>query len=87
MSKGGKREGAGRKKGRPNKQTRAVKQCLLNAFEEMGGWENLARWGADNETEFYRLWSKMIPHEVTGEDGGDISVTIKKVVHSARDSD
>lgn len=87
MSNGGKREGAGRKKGVPNKQTTAVKQCIINAFEQMGGVGNLVIWAKQNETEFYKLWGKMIPHEVTGEDGGDINVTITKVVHSARDTD
>lgn len=75
----------GRTKGTPNKQTKAVKQCILNAFENIGGVQNLSRWASENETEFYKLWGKMIPHEVTGEDGGDIQVTIKKVVHSAGD--
>lgn len=83
MSQGGKRIGAGRKKGVGNKQTVAVKQCLINAFEEMGGWQNLTKWGMENPTEFYKIWSKMIPHEVTGEEGGEIKVTLKKIVHSA----
>lgn len=85
MSNGGKREGAGRKKGVPNKQTTAVKQCIINAFENIGGVQNLSRWASENETEFYKLWGRMIPHEVTGEDGGDIKITVTRMVKSAPD--
>ena len=86
MSNGGKREGAGRKKGVPNKQTTAVKQCILNAFENIGGVANLSKWAEENQTEFYKLWGRMIPLEHVGEDGGDINVTVNKIVHSARDN-
>jgi hypothetical protein len=85
MSHGGKREGSGPKKGSKHKQTVAVKQCLINAFEGMGGWQNLEKWGGENQSDFYKLWAKMLPTQVTGEDGGDITVTIKKIVHSAGD--
>lgn len=78
---------SGRIKGKSNKQTASVKQCIINAFEEMGGVKNLTKWGMENQTEFYKLWGRMIPHEVTGEDGGDIQVTIKKIVHSTKDGD
>lgn len=75
----------GRPKGSVNKQTAAVKQCLINAFEHIGGWQNLAKWAEENQTEFYKLWAKIMPTEVTGEDGGDIIVTVRKVVINARD--
>ena len=77
----------GRTKGTPNKQSASVKQCIINAFEDMGGVQNLVKWGKENQTEFYKLWGRMIPHEVTGEDGGDIKVTIKPQIHSARNRD
>lgn len=83
MAKGEKT--GGRSKGTPNKQSLAVKQCIVNAFENIGGVANLSVWAEANQTEFYKLWGKMIPHEVTGEDGGDIQITVKKVVHSATD--
>lgn len=86
MAKGKTNNPGGRPKGRQNKQTVAVKQCLINAFEQIGGWQNLAAWAAENQTEFYKLWARMIPHEVTGEDGGDIKITVTKRVVSARDS-
>ena len=33
----------------------------------------------ENETEFYKLWSKMIPHEVAGEGGGPMIVVVRFV--------
>lgn len=85
MTHGGKREGAGKPKGAQTRQTVAVKQCLINAFENIGGVKNLTRWAKENETEFYKLWGKMIPLEHTGEEGGDIKITVTKRVLSARD--
>lgn len=85
---GGARPNSGPKKGSKNRQTVAVKQCILNAFEHIGGVENLAKWAMENQTEFYtKMYVKVMPTEVTGEDGGDIQFTIIKKVISARDSD
>lgn len=79
---------SGKGKGHQNRQTIAVKQCLINAFEEIGGWRNLASWAKANQTEFYKIWSRMLPHEVTGPDGEDIVIRIKKeIVSRARDTD
>lgn len=87
MKKGQTNNPNGRPKGSKNKQTKAVKQCIINAFENIGGVKNLSKWAMENQTEFYKLWGRMIPHEVTGEDGGDISITLNKIVHSARAED
>tara|TARA_R110002020_G_scaffold341887_3_gene556453 strand:+ start:1903 stop:2157 length:255 start_codon:yes stop_codon:yes gene_type:complete len=84
MAKGEKT--GGRKKGTPNKQTVAVKQCILNAFEHIGGVANLAAWAEANPTDFYtKMWVKVMPAELTGTDGGDIQITINKVIRSADD--
>lgn len=61
----GKKTG-GRVAGTPNKTTAAVKEALTAAFDEIGGSANLATWARANETEFYRLWVKMLPTEVAG---------------------
>ncbi len=67
---------SGKTKGTRNKQTVAVKQCIINAFQDMGGVRNLVKWAKDNETEFYRLWGRMVPREITGEDGGDMKLKV-----------
>ena len=56
----------GRQKGTPNKATASIKAAFKEAFEELGGAQALARWARENETEFYRLASKLIPTELTG---------------------
>lgn len=66
--------GKGRVKGVPNKTTVAVKAALAEAFENLGGVPSLVKWGQENQTEFYKLWAKLLPTEVTGPGGGPIPV-------------
>lgn len=67
--------GKGRKKGVPNKATASVKAALLEAFEKRGGVPALLKWAKENETEFYKLWGRLAPTEVSGPDGGPIPIT------------
>ena len=57
----------GRKKGVPNKVTTSMRQVWLDAFDRLGGVDALVRWGSkpENETEFYKLSSKLIPLDIT----------------------
>lgn len=68
--------GKGRPKGVPNKTTQAVKDALALAFQGIGGVPELQAWARDNKTEFYKLWAKLLPTEVTGKDGGPLSITV-----------
>ena len=43
----------------------------------LGGVSALKSWAEDNPTEFYKLWGRLIPVEVSGEDGGAVSLTIR----------
>jgi hypothetical protein len=71
----------GREKGTPNKSTSAIKEAMLAVFEELQ-----ARAGGDNahflalaqgnSTDFYKLTSKLLPLQVTGEDGGPVVTLI-----------
>jgi|GEM_PF-3309067 len=70
-------KGAGRKKGTPNKVTVAAKQAMLQAFAELGGVAGLVRWARSKKpakglTEFYKLWAKTLPREISGPDSGPI---------------
>ena len=70
-------KGAGRKKGTPNKVTIAAKMAMLEAFVEVGGVASLVKWArsknpAKGLTEFFKLWSKTLPREFSGPDGGPI---------------
>ncbi|MCP3679617.1 MAG: hypothetical protein GY782_04865 [Gammaproteobacteria bacterium] len=73
--------GTGRPKGMKNRLTNDVRQAFHKVYEEMGhnievdgkkqtGHEAFLTWARDNQTEFYRLYGKMIP--ATAELGGDL---------------
>ena len=54
----------GRQKGTPNKVNATVKDNVLAVFNRLGGTSQMAIWATENQTEFYRLYSKLIPSEV-----------------------
>ncbi|MCP3679010.1 MAG: hypothetical protein GY782_01415 [Gammaproteobacteria bacterium] len=77
----GNKYGAGRPKGMKNRLTNDVRACFHKVYNEMGhnievdgkkqtGHEAFLMWARDNQTEFYRLYGKMIP--ATAELGGDL---------------
>lgn len=78
--------GPGRPKGSQNKVSGLAKDNIAKVFEELNGIDGMVSWALQNQTEFYKMYSKLLPIQVTGENGGDINITIKKVVHSARDN-
>ena len=83
--------GKGRVKGVPNKATKAVKEALQEAFDELGGVTALTEWAKVEPTEFYKLWAKMLPTEVKAkvENVGDIpigKVQIEVINANAKDS-
>ncbi|GAA0809519.1 hypothetical protein [Cupriavidus gilardii] len=88
MAHGGKREGAGRPKGTPNKLTKDVREAILQVAEGLGGPEGMLRWAQTNEVNERIFWSQIYPKvlpkevkaELTGEDGGPISVIQRVVV-------
>ena len=53
--------GKGRIKGVPNKTTKAVKDALQEAFDGLGGVDALIVWAKTEQTEFYKLWTKLLP--------------------------
>jgi len=57
----------------------AAKTAFQMAFDKLGGWERLAQWAAsdnDNLLEFYKLYSKLIPQDVTSDGNALPAVTI-----------
>lgn len=69
---------AGRKKGTPNKLTKSVKEAIAIAFTELGDVTALVAWARDNETEFYKIWAKLLPQELqhSGPNGGPVQLQI-----------
>lgn len=87
--------GRGRKHGELNKTTRTLKEAILLAAEQSGndgkGKEGLVgylRRVADEDVKaFSGLLGKVLPMQVTGEDGGPLQVTIKQFVIGANGAD
>jgi len=74
MANGGKREGAGRKKGVPNKLSSTVKEMVLGALSEAGGQSYLVEQSKSNPTAFMTLVGKVLPTEITGANGKDLTI-------------
>ena len=62
----------GRQKGSPNKLTKQLKDMILEALDESGGVEYLKQTAIDHPTAFLTLVGKVLPLQVTGEDGGPV---------------
>lgn len=67
MAKG--RKTGGRQKGSLNKTTVSVKQVFEEAFDGLGGAKALVTWGKANQTEFYKLYARLIPQDINAKHG------------------
>lgn len=72
--RGGKRPGAGRPAGTPNKITGDLKDMILQALSEAGGTEYLKKQAEGNPGAFLTLIGKILPYQVTGQDGGPVQI-------------
>jgi len=80
------RAGMGRPKGSVNKKTAQVKEALQAVYTKKGGDTALLAWAKENETEFYKLWGRMLPQEVSGPEGGPIELAgIERIIRHAKD--
>jgi len=73
----GERRG-GRKKGTPNKATYAVKDALQKAFDGIGGVSALEKWAINNQTEFYKIYAKLLPTELKAD--VSVNMTLEKLI-------
>lgn len=68
--------GPGRPKGQPNKTTALLKDAILQAATKAGGKDGLVGYltmqATANPQSFLPLLGKVLPMQVTGEDGGPI---------------
>ena len=78
----------GRKKGTPNKTTALLKDAILQAATNAGGGDLTAYMqvqAQENPGPFMSLLGKVLPMQVTGEDGGPLQVVFKTVYDTNRD--
>lgn len=70
----------GRRKGSPNKITRAFREAVQTVYHGIGGDEAFATWARENPTEFYRIAARLIPQEMrhAGGDGEPLTVQVIK---------
>ena len=61
---GGKRQGAGRKRGVPNKLTAHVREAVENAFSALGGEDYLVKVAKEDPRTFCTLLGKILPTQV-----------------------
>ena len=83
-SHGKSRKTGGRAKGTPNKTTVRIKEAILSVFADLqaeAGSENghFLEWAKGNSTDFYKLASKLLPLQVTGQDGGPVITRIELI--------
>ena len=77
FEKGHKKVG-GRTKGTKNKIGQDVKNSLLFVYETIGGDKSFSDWAKQEKTEFYKMYSKLLPTEM--EHTGDIQIIVNKNV-------
>jgi hypothetical protein len=67
-----------RKRGRPVGSTNVVsglaKENVIAVFTRLGGTHAMATWAKRNKTEFYRMYARLMPHEVTTPPGQPLEV-------------
>lgn len=76
--------GKGRPKGAQNKSTRQVKEALQAVYAKKGGDTSLLKWAKENETEFYKLWGRMLPQEVAGDPENPVHVVSEIILRGVR---
>lgn len=68
--------GRGRPKGALNKSTRAIKEIIETAVDQLGGAQRLVEWAQEdpaNEKAFWtQIATKLLPVQVTGENGAPL---------------
>tara|TARA_R110000823_G_scaffold264197_1_gene384426 strand:+ start:1221 stop:1514 length:294 start_codon:yes stop_codon:yes gene_type:complete len=73
--------GKGRPKGALNRHTTSAKEAIALAAEGLGGTNRLIAWAQEdpaNERAFWAtIYPKLLPLQVSGEDGGPIQAVIR----------
>lgn len=75
--RGGARSGAGRPKGSLDKGNALIRVMVADALNRAGGVDYLARVAESHPGPFLGLVGKVLPIQVTGEDGGAVQHSIR----------
>ncbi len=74
--KGTPKTGGGSRKGVPNKNTAALKDMVVQALGEAGGVDYLIKQANEHPAAFMTLLGKILPLQVTGQDGGTLTISV-----------
>jgi hypothetical protein len=78
--------GGGSRLGKPNKFTASAKEAFQIAFDELGGAKGLAKWAKENQGDFYKLYSKLIPVDITSDGealkAGNLIINGETITHA-----
>lgn len=66
----------GRAKGTPNKLSSTAKENIIAVFNRLDGTAGMAKWAKANPTQFYQIYSKLIPTEIEGKIDASLTVEI-----------
>ena len=77
-SKDGKKTG-GRVPGVTNKVSGTAKENMICVFTRLGGTAAMANWAREHPSDFYRLYAKLLPHELTGPMGNPIQIVFNEL--------
>ena len=77
---GGKREGAGRPRGVPNKLNATIKEMVLGALNDVGGQRYLAERALDQPVAFMGLLGRVLPLQIAGDPNGAPIMIITGVI-------
>lgn len=66
----------GRVKGTPNKTTSNVREAIEAVYNKLGGDNAFANWAFDNQTEYYKIYSKLLPRDINATLEGGVSVKL-----------
>ncbi len=83
--RGGKRQGAGRKRGVPNKLTAHIREAVENAFSAVGGEDYLVKVAKEDPRTFCTLLGKILPTQVDAQVDKPIQYTIVTGIPRADD--
>ena len=75
----GKPKTGGRLPGVSNKLTGAFRDAVRHVYAGLGGHANFLVWAKANETEFYRIASRLIPGEMQeGNGAGNLTIIVQR---------
>lgn len=69
-----------RPKGSLNKISSGAKSNITAVFDMVGGRDEMAEWAKENRTEYYRLYSKLLPteHEINPDSN------VLRIIHESK---